>query len=423
MMATWMLWATLSAVSLSLAGLLAERGLYARERSTRWIWLLVMATSVGWPFWSSSILGGPTRAPLLDGSGGSGHLLSAASPGWAAASGGEAGGLLLLLGWGVISAVLLVVVLLSSETLKADRRRWRTVSIAGHCVSISTWIGPAVIGALCPRIVLPAWVLDFDEEVQRLVVLHEREHVRGGDSRILAAGLTLLVLLPWCLPLWWQFHRLRRAIETDCDRRLVAAGAPQRQYAQALLAVAERRQRTVLPVAAMSSPRADLERRIRLIVGGASRWDSRTAFPWLAAGLLMSGTAAVIPLPEPPVGLVLAPALSGGATGPPAGQPGPPLSGSKLPGDPGQERLFTEIQRHHSDAISSGLPEGSTIWFMVDEAGAVGRTGILRGRGADEVQTELRQRYPDETSDFALRWSEVAVGTARVEVLWLLPPR
>ena len=33
-----------------------------------------------------------------------------------------------------------------------------------------------------------------------------------------------VVLMPWNLPLWWQWRRLRFAIEVDCDARVLASG-------------------------------------------------------------------------------------------------------------------------------------------------------------------------------------------------------
>lgn len=424
-MAVWMLSVTASAIGLSVVGLLAERGLHAWKRATRWVWLLAMIFSVVWPFASGSIVRGSVGIPLIDLTGGDGLPLPGAAP-WVTTTGGRIGsmaGPLLLGSWCLASVALLVVLLLSSETLKADRRHWRTAFVAGHRVSISGWLGPAVIGVLRPEIVLPSWALDLDEQVQHLVVLHEHEHVRGGDSRLLAGGLALLVLMPWCPPLWWQFYRLRMAIETDCDRRLLLNGAPAREYARALLTIADGRRTTILPLTAMFSPKGDLERRIRLIAGGASQWGPSLALPWVAAAVIGSVAVAAVPLPQPPIGPTITDAFLAGEKASDAARPGPALSGGRLPGDPGDERLFAELRRHHSDAISSGLPQGSVIWFVADQAGSVAHTGIVRGKDGDELQGELRRRYPEETSDFAFRWSGVSIGATPMEIVWLLPPQ
>lgn len=424
-MAVWMLSVTVSAIGFSVVALLAERGLHTWNRATRWVWLLAMIFSALWPFASGSIVRGSVGIPLIDLAGGVGMPLLGAGLLGVTTTGGGIGsmvGTLLLGSWCLASVALLVVLLLSSETLKADRRRWRTASVAGHRVSISGWLGPAVIGALRPEIVLPSWALDLDEQVQHLVVLHEQEHVRGGDSRLLAGALALLVLMPWCAPLWWQFHQLRMAIETDCDRRLLLNGAPAREYARALLTVAEGRRTTILPVTAMFSPKGALERRIRLMAGGASQWGPRLALSWVAAAVIASVAVAAVPLTHPPIGSTIADALHAGEASV-AGRGGPAHSGGRLRGDPGDERLFAELQRHHSAAISSGLPQGSVVWFVVDEAGSVVHTGIVRGKDVDELHGDLRRRYPGETSDFAFRWSDVPVGATPVKIVWLLPPQ
>ena len=51
---------------------------------------------------------------------------------------------------------------------------------------------------------------------------HERSHLDAGDPRLIALAVTLLVLMPWNPLLWWQFRRLRRAIEVDCDTRVLS---------------------------------------------------------------------------------------------------------------------------------------------------------------------------------------------------------
>lgn len=422
-MAAWMLGAVVVSTLLGAAGLLAERGLVRSGRPARWSWLLVMTASAGWPF-----LAGAVRSPGPKSAGG-GSV--AALPGrLTAETGGHVASLevlgavpdgALLGAWCLGSALLVLVILLSAETLKADRRRWRRGTVAGEPVFLSGWLGPAVVGAFRPRIVLPRWILGLDEGIQRLIVRHEREHVRAGDSRLLAGGLLLLVLLPWCLPLWWQLRRLRSAIETDCDMRLLRDGAPAGEYAHALLTVADRRRRVVLPLAGMAPRGATLKRRLRRIASGppAGRWR-RALVPMALASLLALGTV-LVPLPGPPSVAALTAPLGSPVTGGQDAMYGPPRADGSLPGDPGQGRIAAEIRAHHSAALASGLPEGSIVWFVVDRRGDVVRTGIERGTER-EVTARVRRRYPAETSDLQLAWSDVAAGGDTVGVVWLLPP-
>jgi hypothetical protein len=51
----------------------------------------------------------------------------------------------------------------------------------------------------------------------------------------------VLVALPWNLPLWLMARRLRRAIELDCDARVLARYPDVQRYGRVLLAVAQRR--------------------------------------------------------------------------------------------------------------------------------------------------------------------------------------
>src|SRR6185437_16360485 len=81
--------------------------------------------------------------------------------------------------------------------------------------------GPAVAGWLRPRIVLPAWALHASRGDLELIVLHESEHIRARDPRLLFYAAAMVVLLPWNVVLWWLVHLLRLAIELDCDARVL----------------------------------------------------------------------------------------------------------------------------------------------------------------------------------------------------------
>lgn len=411
----WVLYAVAAAAALGALGLLAEWRFSLRERPVRWTWLIVMLASVAWPFISGRVLGA--------GRGFAGGALTPAAaasegPGWRmvpvelAAAVPDA---LLLGGWALASAALLVVLLLSAEALRGDQRRWRRATVAGERVFLSAGLGPAVIGTLRPRIVVPAWVLELDERQQRLIVLHEREHVRAGDSRLLAAGLGLLVLLPWCVPLWWQLHRLRLAVETDCDRRLLRTGAPAGDYAKLLLAVARQRRRVVLPLAALAPSKAALKRRIRMIVARPSPGSERLALALLTLAALLPLVAVAVPAPPPPSATALIASLRYA--------PPPVNADGSLPGDPGDARLAAELLAHHGAAMAAGLPEGSVVWFVVDRAGTVVRTGIERGSDR-EVEARVRARYPAEASGrFALGFEGEFAGAGTARVLWLLAAR
>jgi hypothetical protein len=107
--------------------------------------------------------------------------------------------------------------------------------------------------------------------------------------------LALLIIMPWNLPLWWQMRGLRLAIETDCDARVIAAGASPRQYAEMLIDIGEHRTRHFAPAMAMAQPSSHLEKRIRLMLETSNRRFTLTLLPTFAAALITVSAAAVSP--------------------------------------------------------------------------------------------------------------------------------
>lgn len=97
--------------------------------------------------------------------------------------------------------------------------------------------GPAVLGLLRPRILVPR---DFDqrftEHERALVLAHERVHIRRGDVPATALA-TLLQCLFWFNPLaHLALARFRRDQELACDAAVVARHpAARRDYARAML--------------------------------------------------------------------------------------------------------------------------------------------------------------------------------------------
>ncbi len=426
-MATWMLYLTAVAAAFCVAGVLAERGLRQLGRPVRWVWASVMAATVLLPLAVARASGGDVVARSIGEGAGApvdvimepvvwsripSHLGSSAVDG-------------VLLGvWIAASLIMLGTLLLSVWVLRRSERSWRRATVAGHSVLVSADFGPAVLGALRPRIVLPSWVLEWDESQQRLIMLHEREHVRAGDSRLLLGSLVLLTLVPWCLPAWWQFHRLRQAMETDCDARLLAARAHPREYASVLLAVARRRTRRVLAVSALAPTSAELERRIHLIITGNRGRSSRRGVGFLTAGVVVALGLWGVPAPAALPNVAFAGTLGNtGASAPAAAGEALPdwvLPDGSLPETPSDERLAAEIVVHHSAALAAGLPSESIIWFVVGDDGEVKRTGIERGT-AEEVEARIRSRYPEETSDASMSFEGVLAGSASVRVVWLIP--
>jgi bla regulator protein BlaR1 len=281
-MLAWMIYVTAVGLGAGLAALIGEGALRRFGRPVRWVWAAAMSATVVVPLVHVfGVAGQPSQR------------FWAETP-WSVAS--VLPGAVIPVAWAALSLILLSNLRLSVWTLRRNERFWRTGSLAGHRVSFSPGFGPGVIGAQHPRIVLPEWILDVAPELQRVILLHEIEHVRSGDTRLLLAAVILVSLMPWSLPLWWQLHRLRDAIETDCDGRVLQATGDAAEYGRALVSVAGMPSRAPLPVAGLGSARSELERRIRRLAARREGNISAAAIGAVAALALASG---VLFLPAP----------------------------------------------------------------------------------------------------------------------------
>ena len=191
------------ALLLSAGAWRAERARPRRGRATRWPWLAAIAASVIVPLaWLPGVLKAmPAEQAQLK------------------------------LGWFVLSSGMLLLLALRSVWLLSHQRRWQKTTLLGTPVFLSGGIGPCVAGLLWPRIVMPVWLQLIPAQQQALLLAHEQCRLRARDPQLLALAYALILLMPWNVPLWWQLHRLRFAIEVDCDARMLAQGHALRDYA------------------------------------------------------------------------------------------------------------------------------------------------------------------------------------------------
>jgi hypothetical protein len=120
-----------------------------------------------------------------------------------------------------------------------------------------------VLGVRAPEVVVPEWLLEAPPEEQRLVVLHEREHIRARDPLLLTAGCVAVALVPWVPAAWWMLLRLRLAVELDCDARVLRQGVRPFAYGTLLIEMARRGPGLTLGAPAMAGSPTSLERRLR----------------------------------------------------------------------------------------------------------------------------------------------------------------
>jgi len=201
--------------------------------------------------------------------------------------------------WLTATFALLVVLVISVTRIITMRRRWRPGTLNGRAVLISSNVGPAVVGLVSFRIVVPQWAFELPEAERELMLAHEEQHIHARDPVLLAATLLAVLVAPWNAAAWWQWRRLRRAVEMDCDGRVLRDGRSAAEYGALLLSVGRRQSRRLLAAAAFGEPVSFLESRIRRIVAGVPRWR------WIrvATAAMLAGAAISIACEAPrPVG-------------------------------------------------------------------------------------------------------------------------
>lgn len=138
-------------------------------------------------------------------------------------------------------------------------------------VLLSRNIGPALIGVFRFRVVLPYWATEMSSADLRTILKHEQQHALAGDPTLTLTGLFILALQPWNPALWVALSRLRLAIESDCDARVLGADGDVRRYGELLVSVYERAQSGLAPLTAFVARTSQLEARIRRMVDDAPK--------------------------------------------------------------------------------------------------------------------------------------------------------
>jgi TonB family protein len=289
--------ALLAAAAAALEGALRSAG-----RPTRWVWVAALALSLAVPA-AALWLPRPASAPpasvvageaMVSAPAAVDPLPAAAPAGWnLAAFDGP-----LRLAWLASTLAALVVFGVMAGALALRRRRWRAADVDGVPVLISGRTGPAVVGFFRSTIVLPRWVAEeMEPHARRLILAHEREHLRAGDPQLLALGLLAAAVLPWSPAGWWMLRRLRLAAEVDCDARVLARDGDVRTYGSLLLEVGRRGSARMAGAAALTEPTGFLERRIRMMTE-TPRGGAAAVLRMLGLCAAAVGTLAALPLPE-----------------------------------------------------------------------------------------------------------------------------
>jgi bla regulator protein blaR1 len=313
-MLAWMVYAALVALALGGAAWMAERAARQRQAPTRWPWVLSLAASVLLPLAVANVtlqrpsFLGPTPHA------GAGHApapwalrdatslpLAARVIDWSGAasymSSMRANRLVLDL-WLASSFTLVLFLVIGTALFHRRKRDWAGDTLCGLPVLVSPDVGPAVVGLVHSRVVVPRWVMDEPAEQQRYVMAHEQSHLKARDPLLVAVAMTLLVAMPWSPLLWWQFHRLRRAIEVDCDARVLGSGGDLRGYCETLIHVGQNQSEYTGAITAMSESPTFLEQRIRIMLARPRKWARASAFVLASVALGMAVFAAQVTPPE-----------------------------------------------------------------------------------------------------------------------------
>jgi bla regulator protein BlaR1 len=385
-MLAWMLYVVMVTLLLSISALVAERAARLKRGRSRWIWITAIVASLAIPTIIASV---SVQLPNVVSPAVAQKVVvlreattQALSPVmWISGSAAEPHGwrdfdTLLTTVWRAASVAMLLALIASGAHLFLRKRRWETSTLAGASVYVTDNVGPAVVGLLRPRIVVPRWVTLALPSHQSAVIAHEQSHLDAHDPQLFTFALALLVFMPWNLPLWWQLRRLRYAIEVDCDARVVAGGLDPAHYGETLITVGERQSAYVGAVAAMSESRSFLEERIRIMLSKPVRW--RRAGTAALAGVSLALTALAAQVSPPNV-------------------PGE-RAGIKLPG--------TTLDQY------VGYYKANDYWYIEVRRDGDSLKARITGQSESDLRAESETTFSWRNSDAQLIFSTDGSGTA-----------
>lgn len=199
--------------------------------------------------------------------------------------------------WVIASLLVGTVFARTILRLRRDSETWKEITVGEYRALLAPNAGPAVVGFTQPRIVLPEWALTIEAGLRDLMLCHEAEHIRASDPRTVFIAGALLVVFPWNAMMWLIVRQLRRAIEIDCDARVIRAAGDATAYGRVLLTVGERFTAPIPLNASLSAQSPLLEQRIRVMTTPRTRRPLRVAMPFIALSLLVTTAAVRAPRP------------------------------------------------------------------------------------------------------------------------------
>jgi len=391
MIAAWMAYVLMVGTLAGGAAWILERLLRSHRRPVRWGWLGGMALSATWPVWTalrpeaevvaSGLPPGPPMVALEP----LGLQVGTTSI-WMALDGP------LITFWMVSSSALLVLGIVLLFRTRLLRKRCRGEEADGREVLVSDDWGPAVVGLFKPQIVLPRWCHGMEEEGLRLILDHESEHLRAGDLRLLVLAGILPVLFPWSVPAWWMWHRLRLAVEGDCDLRVLKRNPrATRAYMELLLEVGRRFPHGRAAAAMLSEPERTLERRIRTMTMPFPKKPILRGILLVGVGLILIAVACAVPTPMaredeaelPAVEAVVEEDVSSLSDLARQYLDEPAFTPMTVrPGVRNRAEVSASMEREYPPLLKEAEVGGTVnVWFFIDETGAVRKTLVNESSG------------------------------------------
>jgi hypothetical protein len=409
-MMAWMLYCLAVSTAAALGAAALERALLLYRRPVRWVWAAALLLSLAVPAaaWLAPLRSAET--PAAGGGGGEpldlgGLRVRTAGPELAGFDLARLDGPLGI-AWLAASGLTLAGLAAMHLALRRRRRGWRPAVLEGVPVLVSDRTGPAVVGFARGVVVLPAWVMEADETTRRLIMDHEREHLKAGDTRLLLAALAAVALAAWNPVLWWQLRRLRLAMELDCDARVLRGAAGVRRYGAVLVEVGRRVGGGALGAAAFSEPVSFLERRIKVMTTQNVSARLARAASLAAVAVLAAAAASATPRPAP---------LAAAVTTPAAAAPGDTIP------RPTAEAVRAAIQARFPAVLTEGTHGSGHVVIVANPQGHVTHAGMgaddraaLQGAGGEPPAGGIA--FVDVTDYAAGRLGPDAVRDTRVQM-------
>ena len=316
----WMMYVLFIGALLALGALCLEEALRYARLPTRWVWTGAMlgtlvfagyalthgnAKTSGIPAMVAKISTTGSAAPLSSGSIAASietfraTLIAAmaSTMDTVAARVPAAVARLALFAWAAASVLLLLMHVTVNRRVFRQRREWPIAMLPGGTARVSPTLGPAVIGLASPEIVVPQWLLERSVEEQRLVMVHEQEHIAARDQFLPVGALVVAMLLPWHPAAWWSLARLRLAVELDCDARVLRRGEQAQPYGTLLIDIAAQCGGHRAGALALADRTSHLERRIRAMTNRTSRFIVARTIGFASVAALAIVTACEARLP------------------------------------------------------------------------------------------------------------------------------